>query len=484
MDVTTSTETPDPPTSHFVLDLRFGDVSLPVLIVRGEVLRAAVTYARNLAVGGASQSSLSKAVRAIGLLLDFWNTAWERKPLNEMQGPRFLSAFFNGLLRGTIGSAGPESHLNWKPCGLETAKAILGRANAFLDFYQREFGSPDLNKSDVSRASWREQQASYNRQLKYNLLAHLFPHTQIGRGLKKRRAFTPISIRSSKSEQAKQVRMEDAFPADRFGGLVTTARTTRDKILYLLLGAGGMRGSEACGLFLHDVQPTAPDQGRVILADPEFGAVLGSVDDTAPPRLMSRYEFLKNRYQLLPRNRLPKSDPLHLGWKGMLIEDGERRWSEVLWLAPAFERLFWHLHANYMREIRSWVGDRHPYYFVSLRGDSYGEPLKLGNIRILFRQACARLGIYKQSNLHSLRHFYGMFAANVLNVPVEVIQEMMHHMSIESSRVYARLRSDVVRSYLRDAFDKLTAVSPDIVETLPSAFQSVTTQFQSRETSN
>jgi hypothetical protein len=119
--------------------------------------------------------------------------------------------------------------------------------------------------------------------------------------------------------------------------LLEVEQEPRNRLLWLLLGAGGLRISEALNMFSTDVylQETT-QQALIALANPLEGAVKLPHGATT-----TRLEYLRSEYGLAPRCSLAKSDPLHAGWKGILegglrddalaeLEDWARyRWTPV-----------------------------------------------------------------------------------------------------------------------------------------------------------
>jgi len=55
--------------------------------------------------------------------------------------------------------------------------------------------------------------------------------------------------------------------------------------------------------------------------------------------------------------------------------------------------------------------------------------------------------------MHSLRHMYGYYCANILKppLPLEMTQMLMHHANINSTAVYYRLSDSTIRKMITDA---------------------------------
>lgn len=152
----------------------------------------------------------------------------------------------------------------------------------------------------------------------------------------------------------------------------------------------------------------------------------------------------------------------------MAYDSETRKESEVLWLVPEMGRYFAKLHSKYMHETRRHVRDEHPYYFVNEKdGSHFGKPATISNMRKAFNRAAQRIGLQLSDegvNRHGGRHFYGYFCASRLRLSLEVTQTMMHHESIESTKIYYALDKAVARDELEKSQIRLATELPSFFE--------------------
>jgi len=420
---------------HLVIHQQFDIGTLPILIVNGCPVKEQVHYVRYLQQSARSQSSLLAVTNSIGLLCDFWRLVW-KVPVTEDTATAFTAALWEALFTG-------NSALGWEPVRYMTANMRLEGINKFQDFCHTDYGHPAVNPQHLEAMSPAELEWVENQQRLTNLFFHLTPATKtLGHATKKVRAFTPVG--AGRRFMASHMPVK-CFPVDHYGPLISTTRSVRDKLLWILLGMGGLRASETLHLFLGDIGQASDGTAQVVIGDSQRGLypVLPGSTVTQTTR-----EALLLSQGLKPRDKLAKNDPLFAGWKGMLIEDGKTLSSSVHWLLPEYGRYFWELHTQYLKCFRLLIPQTHPYYFVSLNKGSYGEPLKLSNLGSLFRAAAARIGVISPQNPHSLRHFYGSFAHDILEIPMPTVQHCMRHKSIASSEVYAKISSNTIREQL------------------------------------
>lgn len=69
-----------------------------------------------------------------------------------------------------------------------------------------------------------------------------------------------------------------------------------------------------------------------------------------------------------------------------------------------------------------------------------------------WKRALKRIGMENSGiGMHSLRHMYGYYCANILRIPIETTQMLMRHASVHSTQVYYTLESSVVREIISKA---------------------------------
>ena len=101
----------------------------------------------------------------------------------------------------------------------------------------------------------------------------------------------------------------------------------------------------------------------------------------------------------------------------------------------------------------------HPWLFINIEQNSYGYPLSYTAVTNIWARLKARvfksfpigpekdrvMMIVEDLAWHSLRHFYGYYCANVLGLPVSIVQVLMHHANINSTHIYYGLAKSTVK---------------------------------------
>ncbi|WP_136516216.1 tyrosine-type recombinase/integrase [Geomonas edaphica] len=207
---------------------------------------------------------------------------------------------------------------------------------------------------------------------------------------------------------------DSAFPLESAPRLINHGfNTYRDRALYCLLMASGIRISEALTLTWHDMDCK---KRKIYIRD---------------PRSKDLINVYYNFFTLEERNALP--------WKG--------RTHPVTLLIEPFASEFWRLFELYvMNEML--LTSAHPFVFQVLKGDSISAPLILSdqsNIRKSFTSACIKAGIDCCYGPHSLRHMYGVYCLNywpnddgTYGLSPEKVQFLMGHSDRNSTMHYAK----------------------------------------------
>lgn len=455
-------------TAHAVVELPIAEragAALPILFLgEGPETAASVfaaTYARNKQLEGSDPKTIYRHVKAIGLLYDFYVLELKGQSLDVRAMQQVVRQFWEARRWGC-------ANLGWSPVSLKTARDDLNAVTEFSDFCSGNFGHSHLNPqekvlvSSLSHSEFRTWVAKLAHRKKTDLLFHLNPSTKEGRGMVMKRNFDP----ERGASRARGVAAPKHFPPNKVLELIEETRSVRNRLCWLLMFYGGLRISELGHIFINDVmRDPSTGEAKVVLAHPVDGLMTWHVNGRA--RKGTRAAFLTEKYGRIPRSELPSKDPEHAGWKGMMLDDGNTKQSYVHWIDPRIGILFWKLHAIYMRTARIQAGDDHPYYFISLRGDSFGEPLKLGALRKQFYAAAERVDLSSKTqgvNPHGCRHFYGWYCANLLKLPKEKAQKLMHHTSMLSTEVYYRLEDATVKAELQSAQERLVNRMPAFLE--------------------
>jgi len=431
-------------------------LTIPCLLVDGGILNAPTSWICSAARSGTSPASLERYAQALRRFCEYYMAFAQ-----DQRGADLIRGFSAALDQG-------NTVLGWQPLSGRTADTYFNALNQFCDWLllQPEFERFEHPNPLVLRpmtGSEREQREARSRQT--SMLHHLFALTQSGQGLKRirqvlhphrryRRHQHGLGDLNAPTAAPRGYRPKEMLLND-FWQLIEKEENPRNRLLWLLLGGAGARVSETLNMFATDVLFDRPSQEAIaIFANPVEGRVV-----LPDGREVMRRQYLHQVYHLEPRCFLPKKDPLHAGWKGMLeggIQDHEkpdsdtwpdRRWVAGEWLMPVFGRLFWAAHLEYINRLKS-VRPSHPYYFINL-SHNIGEPLTRTNVTQLLAVACRRANIRERSP-HCLRHMFGCCLAD-WGIPLPTAQLMMRHVSAASTLVYYRVSRAITRKRLMDA---------------------------------
>lgn len=451
------------PSSVSVLTLPFsyesGAYHCPCVMIDGRVSRPLLLWLISEAKLGASPSTLERYGHALRRFVEYYLAS------GLSMGPeQLVRTYSNALDQG-------HDLLRWRPLAPKTANGHFDAFCRFFDWLVRQKGFEHAIHPNplVKRTMDESERHSHRaRSAESDMLHHLYPLTKSGRGIREYRKYSGRNrwgVRGDLPGQVAQVSCgwaPSGMSVEDYIKLVRTETNPRNRLLWLVLGAGGIRISEALQLFASDITLDATThEALVALANPVKGKVVSPGGKT-----IERREFLSKNYGLVPRCMLPRNNPLHVGWKGMLeggFDDQQRphladwrnyRWSLLEWMMPMFGRMAWTAHVEYMR-IRTEVRPDHPYYFVNVEKNT-GEPMSRTNAKQLLATACRRTGI-KLHSPHKLRHMYGNYLAGI-GMPMAEVQIMMHHRSAASTATYYRVKRDVARERLARA-EKQTILS-------------------------
>lgn len=232
----------------------------------------------------------------------------------------------------------------------------------------------------------------------------------------------PSGIRGQK-EIIQTDKLNKDFPVEYMDSLIDAASNWRDRALWLLLLASGIRKSEALNLQWSEIDYI---KQRIYVHDPE-----------------------SRRY-----GRFMTSDD-KIRFKGRVVS-----WT-YLW-EPWRTRFFKALAEYKKREWRV-PTDKHDYVFQKLKLDKgkVGVPLlnaSDASINQSFKNAVIKAAIHSPDvdgdaewTPHSLRHAYGVYMLNyipisedVFGLPEADVQSLMGHKDILATRRYARRKEDVL----------------------------------------
>ena len=231
----------------------------------------------------------------------------------------------------------------------------------------------------------------------------------------------PKGLRMS-ARQKLQVDVDSLdFPEQHFPALLMNATSWRDRALWALLLASGIRRSEALNLQWCDIDFAARE---VFVLDPKL---------------------------------------LRYG-RQMSVEERERRFKgrtvSATYLRQPYRDWFFSYLKQYRRDEYRLPADGNDFVFQYLISPHFGRPLHEATDETLnsaFTSAVKRARVPGPPiapsyvwTAHSLRHAYGRFMLNDFKVPGQTqpglteaeVQMLMGHKEIQSTRKYAKLRSD------------------------------------------
>jgi integrase len=331
---------------------------------------------------------------------------------------------------------------------LSTAKRDVEVLGLFLDWYTIHYGIVSPNPFVEEPRQWGSIVAERARRYKFDLLFHLFSTTKES---KKRRIrkYLP-SKRAERGAAPTKRRPEKKFRYEDFLLLIEHERDPRNLLIWLLLGAGGLRVSEVAHLFTSDLSwNLGSGQTEVLLVDPTYGRVNPKLPGT-------RQEYLRSTFHCCPRDQLPLHHIAFAGFKGMRFQ--EAKTAGVTWLHTDFGRLAWKAHVKYLPFRRAVPARNHPWHLVNIKHNA-GQPITLRNITELLKSACGRLSLRSPANPHALRHMYVDTLVNVLGIPLHEAQILVRHCTPESTEVYSRVSVEVTRRALERLSGKLPVMT-------------------------
>jgi integrase len=220
---------------------------------------------------------------------------------------------------------------------------------------------------------------------------------------------------------------EKTFPFDLAKELINSATNLRDKLLWSLIAASGIRISEAQTMLEEDVviQRSTKDgklqKNRLITSKKVF-----VIDPN------TRRSKLKGYLTETEINQLPH--------KGREHPD--------TYLIEPFASLFWKYHSEYKadenrKEKRRRTRTRHPFLFKTV---DTGDPVTHSYQTLYDSFSKAAIALTKKSyGFHALRHMYGFYTHNFapmpngsFGLPLKQVQLLLGHASLKTTQRYAR----------------------------------------------
>lgn len=413
---------------------------------------------------GTPPSTLEQHIRSVMQVYEFCYRKYGNTPLSEDNSAGLISDFIDAKQNGS-------EMMGWKPCKRRsTLKKYLHSISLFDKWNATFSNTPRFNPCEEHFVYGYQANLKCRVRKKFNLLLHLYPARIPTKHVYKHK----VTIEHQRFCIDKN-NIPKAFPVELFVELIEHTKNPRDQMLWLLMGGGSLRQSEALHLFYEDVmgidETGAP---RIRLADPETGVIEWYKEGRIVTGNRTQYFtdcfqnelFKKTRpdlYQLTPRT-MGKRGRDHVGFKGMTFSDSGKAsishgryitWNELFWLEPGIGRRFQKAYNEYISEHffnkpRGWPW--HPWLFITQLKDRYGAPLSLRALRANWDTVLKRIGLDNSSlTPHSLRHMYGAYCASVLQFPLEMTRTLMHHATVNATQVYYHLSSVDIRNAITEA---------------------------------
>jgi|GEM_PF-2544325 len=421
--------------SHAMLTVKWHGLGYAPVIIgpQGCALTDVLAWTISEKRAGKSDSTLYSQAHAVKRFADFWEHYH-----GQVSSADLYRSCFEKLVHG-------NKPLGWKGVDLKSATRYLEYINRFATWAAEQKGVNDPNPMVEERGGWIKTLARMGLQRRSSMLGHLLPATRAGQGIIAHRQINPA--RTSQRTSVPTVNQEyKAMLWDDYMTLLRHEQSMRNLLLWLMLGAGGLRISEAVHLFVQDVRATIDGEARVLLTDPRYGQIAIPCQ-SGGKKVMTREAYLKEYFGLTTRDQLKPRSTLYAGWKGMRVHDGKTMTAEIIWLHPDFGKMAWAAHRSYLA-IRRLTDAKHPYYFVNIDYNG-GNPLTISNANGLLKDVCARLNILSAQNLHSLRHLFGDTLHNRGGAELDKVQVAMRHKNSTSTETYTRPLVELVRERLK-----------------------------------
>lgn len=437
-----------------------GDKKFPlVYLCDGTLSYSLLCYVNHLFVTkkGKNTSQLNDLFRVVGAITEYNYyrkdrvEAWAEKP--QLMLLEFFQDFFYGTAQH---EGGCPYGLSWTGVSLETLKKCYNQWNKYAKYVHQYLNYSKLVVKDFYATSSGDGWHHFDKN-EYSLLKHLDVEEATNTNWSKKglayEADPTMKTWSSIDEDFK------FFPPFNLTALILQAKDVNQQAIYLLCAFTGLRASEALHIMITDIVPSeesllfdcevmlSPPHGKTwchdtnqliereeILAKEQRKDLTG-IDVPAPDM-----DFLRAP---MPRTLLHNGHKLRLGWKGVTLAYAKEakykytlQWSND-YARIAFEKL--------IPELRNQARVGHPFLFC---GEN-GMPLCYNTYYRRIRRDSERICGHKFGT-HSLRHFFGFYLSNCLELSKEDAQINMRHATVLSTEKYYNLTVEKSRDTLKE----------------------------------
>lgn len=423
-----------------------------VYMNNGELCYSLLAYLKHLYSVGAGKhtSSLYDLFRCISEITIFYersskeHTRWKQEPRT------LIIDYFEKSLHGTIHRGNCNLGLWWEGSSVKNIKRKLRVFSKYEEFCAEYLSTDSLRSTEILCQSTIEYNV-YRKRQDYSLLKHL---KGVNTDSKKQ---SVIFSHGQEPETRVENSTPNFFPPELVTKFIESALDDNQRAIYLLCAFTGLRASEAMHVLISDVvvnKKTA--EFELIVSHPVSGSswchetrrlkrrkeILGSYNNAQyfDPSLSSK-ELQFVRYPIA-RVNVPK--PLHLGWKGVLLEPQHSTFGYVVqWTEDAAKLKFFEIVQRYLLSQKRC---NHPYLFCSKNG----APLSISTYSKRFERESLRLTGDKY-NPHSLRHFTGFYICNYLDVSIDIAQKVLRHHHSSSTQRYFNMSAEKFSETLKKA---------------------------------
>lgn len=396
-----------------------------------------------------------QVARAVGYLYDFMIQVGHCYQ-GDNRAQQLFSDFALALASGTIGFDGNDPRgLFWPQLSWQSISSIITSIDLFNQWCNERYGAKRITIPE--KASWGERIARFHA-LDCKNKNSFFRHTRdlkqtwTDAGMKNRPdLITKVIVSARAPLFYKPDKFEELlYKGYLLPGVKNTRGlnesnvhkyfNTRDQMIAILQGAGGLRECEPFHLYVDDVteDPDNPGHALVKVRHPSEGLVTYTDPITGKEITTKRSIYLRT-LGLVPRDISSKRN-YKAGWKDPMVETDRSGdlFMRVYFFPTYWGEIFLKLYKNYIFEARP-RNISTPFLYVSMDESQYGEPYSVQAYSKNHNAATIKIGLEPKkeegTTTHGLRHLYGHNLTEG-GVSKEIKQECLHQKSIMSQDPY------------------------------------------------